>query len=56
MRAVVQRVSEASVHIAGTEHARIGNGLMVLLGIEVGDTPEELEWLCGKVARLRIFP
>lgn len=56
MRAVVQRVSEAAVHIAGAEHARIGNGLLVLLGIEVGDTTEELEWLCGKVARLRIFP
>ncbi len=56
MRAVIQRVSEASVHIAGSEHARIGKGLLVLLGIEVGDTTEELEWLCGKMVRLRIFP
>ena len=56
MRAVVQRVSEASVRIAGSEHARIGNGLLVLLGVEVGDTTEELEWLCGKMVRLRIFP
>jgi D-tyrosyl-tRNA(Tyr) deacylase len=55
MRAVVQRVSEAAVHISGAEHARIGRGLLVLLGVETGDTAEELEWLCGKVARLRIF-
>lgn len=56
MRAVVQRVSAAAVHIGGAEHARIGKGLLVLLGVEVGDTTEDLEWLCGKVARLRIFP
>ncbi len=55
MRAVVQRVSEAAVHIGGMEHARIGMGFLVLLGIETGDTEEELEWLVGKVARLRIF-
>lgn len=55
MRAVVQRVTEAAVHIGGAEHARIGRGLLVLLGVEVGDKEEELEWLCGKVARLRIF-
>ena len=56
MRAVVQRVSEASVSIGGTEHARIGKGLLVLLGIAVGDTTEDLEWLCGKIARMRLFP
>ncbi|MEO8590661.1 MAG: D-aminoacyl-tRNA deacylase [Flavobacteriales bacterium] len=56
MRAVVQRVSEATVHIAGAEHARIGAGQLVLLGIEVGDTEADLEWLCGKLVRLRIFP
>lgn len=56
MRAVVQRVSGASVHIGGAEHARIGRGLLVLLGVEVGDTPTDAEWLCGKIARLRIFP
>lgn len=55
MRAVVQRVSEAAVHIDGTEHAHIGVGLLVMLGVEAGDTEEELEWLCGKIARLRIF-
>lgn len=56
MRAVVQRVSEASVDIDGDRRVRIGTGLLVLLGIEVGDTEEDLEWLIGKVARLRIFP
>ncbi len=56
MRAVIQRVSEASVSIGGAEHARIHRGLMILLGIAVGDTSEDLEWLCGKIARLRIFP
>lgn len=56
MRAVVQRVSHASVHIGGNETARIGKGLLVLLGIETGDAPEELEWTCGKVARMRLFP
>lgn len=40
MRAVIQRVSEAAVHIAGNETARIGKGYLVLLGIEVGDTPK----------------
>lgn len=56
MRAVVQRVSQAAVHIGGNETARIGKGLLVLLGIETGDAPEELEWTCGKVARMRLFP
>jgi D-aminoacyl-tRNA deacylase len=56
MRAVVQRVSEAAVHIGGTEHARIGRGFLVLLGVEVGDTIADAEWLCGKIARLRVFP
>lgn len=56
MRAVVQRVREASVHIAGREHSRIGTGLLVLLGVEIGDTDADLEWLCGKLIRMRIFP
>lgn len=56
MRAVIQRVSEASVSIGGAEHARIHHGLLVLLGVAVGDTADDLEWLCGKIARLRIFP
>jgi D-tyrosyl-tRNA(Tyr) deacylase len=56
MRAVIQRVSKAAVHIGGNEQARIGRGLLVLLGIEVGDTEADLEWLCGKLVRMRIFP
>lgn len=56
MRAVIQRVSEASVTIEGAVHGHIGVGLLVLLGIEVGDTVHDLEWLCGKIIRLRIFP
>jgi D-tyrosyl-tRNA(Tyr) deacylase len=55
MRAVVQRVTEAAVHIHGREHACIGRGMLVLLGVESGDSVEEMEWLVGKVARLRIF-
>jgi D-aminoacyl-tRNA deacylase len=55
MRAVVQRVEKASVHIGGGEHARVNAGLLVLLGIEVGDTDADLEWLCGKITRMRIF-
>lgn len=56
MRAVVQRVEKASVHIGGREHSQIHVGLLVLLGIEVGDTEADLEWLCGKIVRMRIFP
>ena len=56
MRAVIQRVAEAAVSINGEEHARIGTGLLVLLGVAIGETIEDLEWLCGKIARLRIFP
>jgi D-tyrosyl-tRNA(Tyr) deacylase len=56
MRAVVQRVSDASVSIDGALHASIGKGLLVLLGVEVGDKDDDLTWLCGKISRLRIFP
>lgn len=56
MRAMVQRVAEASVRIGGRLHGEIRHGLLVLLGIEVGDTEEDLEWLCGKIARMRLFP
>lgn len=55
MRAVIQRVSEASVSIHGREKSAIGRGLLVLLAVEETDTEEDLEWLSGKVARLRIF-
>lgn len=56
MRAVVQRVSEAGVTIAAEEVARIGGGLLVLLGIEEGDTPADADWLAAKIAAMRIFP
>lgn len=55
MRVVVQRVSEAAVHIEGQESGVIGEGLLVLLGIESGDTEEDALWLCRKIAQLRIF-
>jgi D-tyrosyl-tRNA(Tyr) deacylase len=55
MRAVIQRVSEASVTIAGQVKAAIQVGLLVLLGVEDADTPEDIEWLSGKLVRLRIF-
>ncbi len=56
MRAVIQRVGSASVRIDGREHARIASGLLVLLGIETGDSEADLEWLCGKIIRMRVFP
>lgn len=55
MRIVIQRVQTASVLINNTETRSIGKGLLVLLGIEDEDTEEDIEWLCGKIARLRIF-
>jgi D-tyrosyl-tRNA(Tyr) deacylase len=55
MRAVVQRVSSASVTIDGTVTAQISRGLLVLLGIQNADTPEDLSWLAQKIASLRIF-
>ena len=56
MRAVIQRVSEAKVTVAGNVRGAIGRGLLVLLGIENADTPEDLAWLSGKLTRLRLFP
>lgn len=55
MRAVIQRVSQASVTIGGQVKSAIPHGLVVLLGIEDADTAEDIEWLSGKIARLRIF-
>jgi len=55
MRAVVQRVSYASVSIDRQAKAHIKNGLLILLGIEEADGQEDLEWLSGKISRLRIF-
>jgi D-tyrosyl-tRNA(Tyr) deacylase len=55
MRAVVQRVREASVTVDGEEKGRIGRGLLVLLGVAVGDAPTDAVTLADKVANLRIF-
>ena len=55
MRAVVQRVSEARVAIDGEVVGEIGHGLLVLLGITHGDTPEQAEWLADKIVGLRVF-
>jgi D-tyrosyl-tRNA(Tyr) deacylase len=53
MRAVIQRVREASVEINHSETRSIAAGLMVLLAIEESDTPEDIEWLSGKIVSLR---
>src|SRR5215469_3868753 len=55
MRAVIQRVTQAKVVINDNEKAFIHNGLMVLLAVEPTDTAEDIEWLSGKIVRLRIF-
>ena len=55
MRAVVQRVASASVTINGERVASIGEGLLILLGIEGAASAEDIEWLSGKISRLRIF-
>lgn len=55
MRAVIQRVSEASVTVDRSITGRVGQGLLVLLGIEDADQQEDIEWLSGKITNLRIF-
>ncbi|REJ83982.1 MAG: D-tyrosyl-tRNA(Tyr) deacylase [Bacteroidetes bacterium] len=56
MRAVIQRVSEASVSIDGKVKSSIGKGILIFLGIEDSDTEEDIDWLCAKISKLRIFP
>ncbi len=55
MRALIQRVSEASVTIAGEVKGSVGPGFLILLGIEECDSAEDVEWLTVKISRLRIF-
>jgi D-tyrosyl-tRNA(Tyr) deacylase len=55
MRAVVQRVSQASVAIDGVVKGAIGGGLLILLAVEETDNAEDIDWLSGKIVRLRIF-
>ena len=56
MRAVVQRVSRASVDVDGKRVGEIQTGLLILLGVSPDDTPTQTKWLANKVAGLRIFP
>ena len=55
MRAVLQRVTEASVKVGGEEVSRIEGGLLVLLGVEKSDDEKDAEWLAEKIINLRIF-
>jgi len=55
MRAVIQRVTDAKVSIGGAVRAAIGSGLLVLLAVEETDASDDVEWLTGKIVRLRIF-
>ena len=55
MRVVLQRVSSASVTVEGNKTAEIQKGLLVLVGIEDADTQEDIDWLVGKIIKMRIF-
>ncbi len=55
MRVVIQRVRSASVDIEGVRKSEIGDGLLILLGIEDRDTDEDIDYLCHKIANMRIF-
>ena len=55
MRIVIQRVTESIVTINNSVKGSINSGLLVLLGIENADTKEDVEWLCSKIVKLRIF-
>jgi len=56
MRAVIQRVRQAEVKIQGETRGVIGVGLLVLVAVEATDAAEDIEWLAGKIIRLRLFP
>lgn len=55
MRVVIQRVTSASVDVNGDITGKISKGLLILAGFEEADTPEDIDWITGKIARLRIF-
>ena len=55
MRIVIQRVQRCSVEVEGRIIGEIGKGMAILLGIEEADTQKDIDWLCGKISRLRIF-
>jgi len=56
MRAIIQRVSGASITIDGRLHASIGTGILLFVGIEDSDSAEDIKWLSSKIVSLRIFP
>lgn len=55
MKAVIQRVKEARVRVDGKVVGEIGTGVLVLLGVEIGDTPKQADWMAEKIVNLRIF-
>jgi len=55
MKIIIQRVSEASVTVEGQTTADIQKGLLVLVGIEDADTQEDIDWISGKIIKMRIF-
>lgn len=55
MKVVVQRVSEASVTVGNEITGAIKKGLLLLVGVHVDDTPEQLQWMCEKILKLRVF-
>ena len=55
MRVVMQRVKRASVTVENEVVGRITSGVLILIGIETADTQEDIDWLCGKICRMRIF-
>ncbi len=55
MKVVIQRVEQATVDINGLLKSKIGSGLLIFLGIEESDNQEDIEWLCSKISKLRIF-
>ena len=55
MRVILQRVKEASVTVEGEVISKINQGLLLLLGVEAADTQDDIDWLCRKIAGMRIF-
>lgn len=55
MRVVIQRVKKASVEVSGATISEIKKGFLILLGIETADTQEDIDWLVGKITKLRVF-
>ena len=56
MRVILQRVSQAAVHVDGATVGEIGPGLLLLAGFEVSDNTADLDWMAGKIVRMRLFP